>query len=137
RVVELLGGEVLEEVHNHHNFAWREQHGGRDVWVVRKGATPAWPGQRGFIGGSMGDLSVIVEGVDAGDGTNGLAYWSTVHGAGRVMSRSAAAGKVRTRWQWQCGMRDCGGTVPAGDANRGKDGSLPRCKKCGSKLHKR
>jgi hypothetical protein len=32
-------------------------HEGRDVWVVRKGATPAFPGQRGFVGGSMGDAA--------------------------------------------------------------------------------
>ena len=52
-------------VHNHHNYAWRETHGGRDLWVVRKGATPAFPGQRGFVGGSMGDDAVIIEGVDS------------------------------------------------------------------------
>ena len=55
-------------VHNHHNYAWRENHGGRDLWVVRKGATPAFPGQRGFVGGSMGDDAVIVEGVDSRGG---------------------------------------------------------------------
>ena len=137
RVTSLLGGEVLNEVHNHHNFAWLEEHGGRNLWVVRKGATPAWPGQRGFIGGSMGDLSVIVEGVEAGDGSNELASWSTVHGAGRVMSRSAAAGKVRRRWLWSCCNRECPTTVPAGVANRAKDGSLPKCPTCGGKLRKR
>ena len=60
----LLGANLIEEVHNHHNFAWRESHGGQDLWVVRKGATPAFPGQRGFVGGSMGDVSVIIEGVE-------------------------------------------------------------------------
>ncbi|HEX9950124.1 MAG TPA: RtcB family protein, partial [Rubricoccaceae bacterium] len=60
RVAGILGATVLDEVHNHHNFAWRETHGGRDLWVVRKGATPAFPGQRGFVGGSMGDVSVIL-----------------------------------------------------------------------------
>lgn len=91
RVAAILGGEILEEVHNHHNFSWRETHGGRDVWVVRKGATPAGPGQRGFVGGSMGEHSVILEGMasQAADQT----FRSTVHGAGRVMSRTAAAGK--------------------------------------------
>ena len=64
RVARLLGANVIEEVHNHHNFAWRESHGGQDLWVVRKGATPAFPGQRGFVGGSMGDVSVIIEGVE-------------------------------------------------------------------------
>jgi len=55
RVRKIIGGDVTEMVHNHHNYAWRETHGGKDLWVVRKGATPAFPGQRGFVGGSMGD----------------------------------------------------------------------------------
>lgn len=87
----LLGANIVEEVHNHHNFAWRENHNGRDLWVVRKGATPAFPGQRGLVGGSMGDISVIIEGVE-----NDLAQYSlysTIHGAGRAMSRTAAKGK--------------------------------------------
>ncbi len=54
-------------MHNHHNFAWREEHDGEDVIVVRKGATPAFPGQQGFIGGSMGDDAVIVRGTPAAD----------------------------------------------------------------------
>ena len=49
-------------MHNHHNFAWREEHDGEELVVVRKGATPAFPGQKGFIGGSMGDDAVIVQG---------------------------------------------------------------------------
>jgi tRNA-splicing ligase RtcB (3'-phosphate/5'-hydroxy nucleic acid ligase) len=97
KVVSLLDGEELELVHNHHNFAWREQHDGREVVVVRKGATPAFPGQKGFIGGSMGDNAVIVQGsLAAGTEIASLqrdALFSTVHGAGRVMSRSQAAGK--------------------------------------------
>jgi len=46
RVARILGAEILEEVHNHHNFAWRETHQGEELWVVRKGATPAFPGKR-------------------------------------------------------------------------------------------
>ena len=42
-------------VHNHHNFAWRETHDGEDWWVVRKGCTPAFPGQQGFVGSTMGE----------------------------------------------------------------------------------
>src|SRR5271157_4922996 len=64
RVVKILGARVLESVHNHHNFAWRETHDGKDLWVVRKGATPAFPGQKGFVGGTMGETSVILEGVE-------------------------------------------------------------------------
>jgi len=101
KVVSLLGGREVELVHNHHNFAWRETHGGEDVIVVRKGATPAFPGQKGFIGGSMGDDAVIVRGtLDPGAGTGELqraALYSTVHGAGRVMSRTEAAGKRNWR----------------------------------------
>jgi tRNA-splicing ligase RtcB (3'-phosphate/5'-hydroxy nucleic acid ligase) len=92
RVARILGAAVVEEIHNHHNFAWRESHGGRDLWVVRKGATPAFPGQRGFVGGSMGDISVIIEGV-AHEST-AATLCSTVHGAGRVMGRMEAKGKT-------------------------------------------
>ncbi len=94
-VARLLGANILEEVHNHHNFAWRETHQGKDMWVVRKGATPAFPGQRGFVGGSMGDISVILEGVESEESE--LALYSTVHGAGRVMSRTAARGKINRK----------------------------------------
>ncbi|HUF51593.1 MAG TPA: RtcB family protein [Longimicrobiales bacterium] len=103
KVVDILGGRELELVHNHHNFAWRETHGGEELIVVRKGATPAFPGQKGFIGGSMGDDAVIVQGTpsqDADDETRAVqedALFSTVHGAGRVMSRTAAAGKRNRR----------------------------------------
>jgi tRNA-splicing ligase RtcB len=87
----ILRATALEEVHNHHNFAWREEHDGQQLWVVRKGATPAFPGQKGFIGGSMGDDAVIIEGVDSPLSREAL--FSTVHGAGRIMSRTAAKGK--------------------------------------------
>ncbi len=105
KVAKLLGAVVLDEVHQHHNFAWQEWHQGiGEVWVVRKGATPAFPGQRGFVGGSMGDISVILEGAD--DDVMSLSQLagqldslhSTVHGAGRVLSRTKAAGKARRRW---------------------------------------
>ena len=94
-VARLLGAKMVEEVHNHHNFAWRETHNGRDLWVVRKGATPAFPGQKGFVGGSMGDQSVILEGVESDEAREAL--HSTVHGAGRVMSRTQARGKVNRK----------------------------------------
>ena len=91
RVRAIVGGEVLDSVHNHHNYAWRERHGDRDLWVVRKGATPAFPGQRGFVGGSMGDDAVILSGVESE--TAAASLYSTVHGAGRVMSRTEARGR--------------------------------------------
>jgi tRNA-splicing ligase RtcB len=97
KVLQLMGAREVELVHNHHNFAWREEHGGEELLVVRKGATPAFPGQRGFVGGSMGDDAVIVEGVTAADdeaaAAQRAALYSTIHGAGRVLSRTAAAGK--------------------------------------------
>jgi tRNA-splicing ligase RtcB (3'-phosphate/5'-hydroxy nucleic acid ligase) len=95
RVAKILGAEIVEEVHNHHNFAWRETHSGEDYWVVRKGATPAFPGQRGFVGGTMGETSVILEGVENEAAKHSL--YSTVHGAGRVMGRMEAKGKVDRR----------------------------------------
>ena len=91
QVLEILGAEALDEIHNHHNFAWPEVHDGEPLMVVRKGATPAWPGQRGFVGGSMGDIAAVVEGTDAP--ATVPAYHSTVHGAGRLHSRTWAKGK--------------------------------------------
>lgn len=93
QVRQILGAKITDSVHNHHNYAWREKHNGEELIVVRKGATPAWPGQRSFIGGSMGDISVIIEGVESEEAK--LALHSTVHGAGRIMSRNQAAGKFR------------------------------------------
>jgi len=94
-VLDILGTGETDRVHNHHNFAWRERHRGDDFWVVRKGATPAFPGQRGFIGGSMDDLAVVVHGVESAASANAL--YSTVHGAGRLMSRRQAKKVVNFR----------------------------------------
>lgn len=88
-VGRVIGTETIYSVRNHHNYAWFE--GGR--WVIRKGATPAFPGQKGFIGGSMGENSVIV----AGTKFSGESMFSTVHGAGRVMSRTEAKGKIHRK----------------------------------------
>lgn len=94
KVLEILGNpSVSFEVHNHHNFTWKEHHFGENYWVVRKGCTPAFPNQLGFIGSNMRDESVIVEGVDSELSKKTL--YSTVHGAGRVMSRTQAAGKKK------------------------------------------
>jgi tRNA-splicing ligase RtcB len=111
KVLEILGAEAVHEVHNHHNFAWREEHFGRSYWVIRKGCTPARPGQEGFVGGSMGDESVILEGVGGPEAEDSL--FSTVHGAGRVMSRSQAAGRIRRQTAYACSVRDCEFSVPA------------------------
>jgi tRNA-splicing ligase RtcB len=103
KVVEIIGGEKVDLVHNNHNFAWKEEHFGEELVVVRKGATPAFPGQRGFIGGSMGDDAVIIAGYESGPepGHDPIreiqeqAMFSAIHGAGRVMSRTAAKGSRR------------------------------------------
>ena len=86
QVLNILTSKAVVEVHNHHNFAWFED----GVWVVRKGATPL-TGDLAFIGGSMGDGAVIVRGT--GQDIGALA--SAPHGAGRVMSRTKAAGKFK------------------------------------------
>ena len=65
------------------------------MWVVRKGATPAFTGQKGFVGGSMGDISVILEGIESTESRTTL--YSTVHGAGRAMGRTQAKGKTNRR----------------------------------------
>lgn len=94
KVLEILGVKSLYEVHNHHNFAWQEKHFGEEYWVIRKGCTPAFPGQKSFIGSNMGDMSYVIEGYDSG--VSRKALYSTVYGAGRVLSRTQAAG--RRRW---------------------------------------
>lgn len=90
---EIIKADIVDSVHMNHNYAWQEEHQGQKLWVVRKGATPAFPGQRGFVGGSMGDISVILKGVDSEISRESL--YSTVHGAGRIMSRTQAAGKCK------------------------------------------
>jgi tRNA-splicing ligase RtcB len=76
-------GEVA--VNCHHNYVSREQHYGEDVLVTRKGAVSAQAGQLGIIPGSMGARSYIVRGLG-----NPESFHSCSHGAGRVMSRTAA-----------------------------------------------
>jgi len=78
-------------VENHHNFAWREAHDGRDVIVHRKGATPAGAGVLGVIPGSMASPGFVVRGKG-----NEASLSSASHGAGRAMSRTAA--KAKFRW---------------------------------------
>ncbi|WP_010277954.1 RtcB family protein [Paenibacillus senegalensis] len=106
KVLAILGTDADLEVHNHHNYAWKETHNGHETVVVRKGATPSAPGQTGFIGGSMGDISVIVRGKDSKE--NEDAFYSTVHGAGRIMSRTQAAGRMN----WKTRKRSGGQITP-------------------------
>lgn len=101
KVLDIMQAEAVFEVHNHHNFAWKEKHNGKEQVVVRKGATPSAPGQLGFIGGSMGDISVIVRGKNSEQ--NKQAFYSTVHGAGRIMSRTKAAGRMNWKTRKRTG----------------------------------
>lgn len=84
-IVKDLGAEVLFQVENHHNFAWKEEHLGKLVVVHRKGATPAGRGVLGVIPGSMASPAFVVRGKG-----NEESLLSASHGAGRVMSRTQA-----------------------------------------------
>ena len=97
-----------EEIHTvydvAHNIGKLEEHevnGKRYKLIVhRKGATRAFPpgrpelpkayreiGQPVLIPGSMGSASYVFVGIES---AKGLAFFSTAHGAGRTLSRSAA-----------------------------------------------
>ena len=80
-----LGVEVLLDVENHHNYAWKEIHFGKEVVVHRKGATPAGEGVLGIIPGSMATPGFLVRGKGNPESLN-----SAAHGAGRAMSRKRA-----------------------------------------------
>ncbi len=84
-ITKALHTKAVAAVENHHNFAWIEEHGGRQVVVHRKGATPAAEHQLGVIPGSMATPGFVVRGRGA---TASLE--SASHGAGRVMSRKKA-----------------------------------------------
>ena len=89
-IAENLGAQVLLDLENHHNFAWKERHviNGveKEVIVHRKGATPAGEGVLGIIPGSMATPGFVVSGKGNPESLN-----SASHGAGRVMSRTQAA----------------------------------------------
>ena len=87
-IAKHLGVGVLADVENHHNFAWREVHNGKEVIVHRKGATPAGEGVIGIIPGSMATSGYVVMGKGDSRSLN-----SAAHGAGRRMSRKAAKSK--------------------------------------------
>ncbi|MCP4021703.1 MAG: RtcB family protein [Desulfobacteraceae bacterium] len=84
-ILNTLGESASVTIENHHNFAWKEKIGLRDVIVHRKGATPAAKGVLGIIPGSMADPGFVVRGLGNED-----AICSAAHGAGRRMSRNAA-----------------------------------------------
>jgi tRNA-splicing ligase RtcB (3'-phosphate/5'-hydroxy nucleic acid ligase) len=88
-IAEHLGAQVLLDLENRPNLAWKEKHviGGveREVIVHRKGATPADQGVLGIIPGSMASPGFVVSGKGNPESLN-----SASHGAGRAMSRQAA-----------------------------------------------
>jgi tRNA-splicing ligase RtcB len=90
-VSKALGAKVLADVENHHNFAWKEIHDSKEVYVHRKGATPADEGVLGIIPGSMATPGYVVRGRGAAESLK-----SASHGAGRVMSRTKA--KETVNW---------------------------------------
>src|SRR5262245_46398570 len=96
-VSKLLGAGIIAGVENHHNFAWKEEHGGRELIVHRKGATPAGPGVLGVIPGSMADPAFVVRGRG-----NVASLNSASHGAGRRMSRKQA----RDTYNWKAVKND-------------------------------
>ncbi len=96
-VTTLLGARIVAGVENHHNFAWREVHEGRELIVHRKGATPAGKGVLGVIPGTMATPGFVVRGRG-----NQASLASASHGAGRRMSRRAA----REKYTWKSVRND-------------------------------
>jgi tRNA-splicing ligase RtcB len=96
-VSKLLGAQIIAGVENHHNFAWKEVHGGRELIVHRKGATPAGEGVLGVIPGSMASPAFVVRGRGNAESLN-----SASHGAGRRMSRK----KAKDKYRWKAVQKD-------------------------------
>ncbi|MBC8869801.1 MAG: RtcB family protein [Planctomycetes bacterium] len=96
-VSKLLGAQIIAGVENHHNFAWKEVHGGRELIVHRKGATPADAGVLGVIPGSMASPAFVVRGRG-----NAESLASASHGAGRRMSRK----KAKDKYNWRAVQKD-------------------------------
>jgi len=90
KVARAIGAKVIAGVENHHNFAWKETHDGKEVIVHRKGATPAGKDVLGVIPGSMAAPGFVVRGRGEPESLE-----SASHGAGRQMSRTAAREKFR------------------------------------------
>jgi tRNA-splicing ligase RtcB len=81
-----------------HNIAKEEEHEvdgrRRRLLVHRKGATRAFPGQPVIVPGDMGRYSFVLVGTETAMRET---FGSTCHGAGRVMSRTAAVKAARGR----------------------------------------
>ena len=110
-VTKRLGAAIVAGVENHHNFAWKETHGGRELIVHRKGATPAGHGVLGVIPGSMASPAFVVRGKG-----NAASLDSASHGAGRAMSRR----KAKETFHWknvQAELKKAGVTVISAGAD--------------------
>jgi tRNA-splicing ligase RtcB len=90
RIARALKTRPIAGIENHHNFAWKEHHLGREVVVHRKGATPAGAGVLGVIPGSMAAPGFVVRGKGSDPSLH-----SASHGAGGAMSRTAASNQFR------------------------------------------
>jgi tRNA-splicing ligase RtcB len=90
KIARAIDSKVIAGVENHHNFAWKEIHLGRELIVHRKGATPAGKGVLGVIPGSMASPGFVVRGRGVEE-----SLASASHGAGRRMSRTAARNQFR------------------------------------------
>lgn len=108
KIKKALGRAPVKMVENHHNFAWKEMHNGKEVIVHRKGATPAGKDVLGIIPGSMTAPGFIVKGKGNID-----SLLSTSHGAGRKMSRTAAL-KAFTQSSLQEALQQHGVTLMGG-----------------------
>ena len=85
-VIAFIGkGRAVRTVNCHHNFTQREAHGGKELWITRKGAIKAGVDDLGVIPGSMGTRSYVVRGRG-----NARSWQSCSHGAGRRHSRGEA-----------------------------------------------
>lgn len=101
-ILKALGVKKLLQVENHHNYAWKEVHDGKELIVHRKGATPAGAGVLGYIPGSMTAPGYLVMGKG-----NEASLNSASHGAGRAMSRKEAK-STTTKHALQKVVKDAG-----------------------------
>lgn len=101
-ILRSIKAKAIFQVENHHNFAWKENHKGKEVIVHRKGATPAGAGVLGYIPGSMAAPGYLVEGTGNLDSLE-----SCSHGAGRAMSRTQAR-STTTRNAMKKAVEECG-----------------------------
>jgi tRNA-splicing ligase RtcB len=105
RITKAIGGNLVARVENHHNFAWKEMHEGKEVIVHRKGATPASKDVLGIIPGSMTAPGFLVRGKGEVSSIN-----SASHGAGRQMSRTQAIKNI-SRNEMQAILKEHGVTL--------------------------